>query len=242
MGLPGVMPPAMPPALSPAIQTRSSSRDDGPDNSRFFRVSVLVPTIRNLSQERICRVERRREINELTMRMGVGAVGGRIEGDLDPDPLAEASTSGEDPSSPESDPEQSPTFKMWDEWGRSVETWSNVKAIADRAVGSVVAQRAAETIATARLSLEHTPIPWMAVTSAWAAHHSSRDVRKAWVQESAGKFAKDALEEEGAAEQEEATKQDDVVRRIKEDPDLTTHEQRLLGCIVDSGMFCLNDH
>lgn len=240
-GISGSMTPAMPPAVSSTIHSRSSSNrsDDGPDNTRFFRVSVLVPTIRNLSQERICRVNRRREINELTMRMGIGAVGGRLEGDFEPELLLpeEVSSPSDELAHPSStDPEQSDTFKMWDEWGKSVEIWPNVKAIADRAVGSIVAQRPVETIATARLSLEDTPISWSSVIAAWSAHHSSRDVRKVWVQESAGKFAKESLEEDEAAKEGSEPQVDDVIQRIKDDPDLTTHEQRLLGCIIDAGM------
>ncbi|KAJ3786811.1 hypothetical protein GGU10DRAFT_374546 [Lentinula aff. detonsa] len=44
----------------------------------FYRTSVLVPSVRSTSNERDYRVLRRREINELTMRMAIGQLGGKL--------------------------------------------------------------------------------------------------------------------------------------------------------------------
>lgn len=52
---------------------------DAQTNSRFFRTTVVVPETRSVAHERSCRTARRREINELTMRRGVNAVGGELE-------------------------------------------------------------------------------------------------------------------------------------------------------------------
>ncbi|KAH8117324.1 AAA-domain-containing protein [Phellopilus nigrolimitatus] len=219
----------IPSALFSALQNRVLGRgDESPDNSQFFRTSVLVPSLRNLALERSCRVSRRREINELTTRMGVGAVGGKLEGELmmsEPPSEAEPAKHSDEISS-RADPEPSDLSKMWDEWGKQIEAWTNVKDIADRAVGSVVA-----TDIASLKSLDPTPIPWTAIVSAWTRRSSVREVRKTWLQDSSGKLTKDQPEEPS---EETEPKQDEVLQRVKEDPELTTHEQRLLGCIVDA--------
>ncbi|KAL4077009.1 hypothetical protein V8B97DRAFT_1866319 [Scleroderma yunnanense] len=46
---------------------------------RFFRAAVILPSIRDVGVERQYRMARRREVNELAMRMGVGGVGGVLE-------------------------------------------------------------------------------------------------------------------------------------------------------------------
>ncbi|KAI5990583.1 hypothetical protein EDC04DRAFT_3148762 [Pisolithus marmoratus] len=48
---------------------------------RFFRASVVLPSVRDVGVERQCRMSRRREVNELAMRLGVGGVGGVLEED-----------------------------------------------------------------------------------------------------------------------------------------------------------------
>lgn len=234
----------VPPGLASAIQARSGGRgEEYENNARFFRSSVLVPTARSLPQERACRVSRRREINELTMRMGVGAVGGALQEVLrSPSEEATEATIGAEEGEMvgKEKPPKSDSVKMWDEWGAQIEAWTNVKDIADRAVGSVVASGAFDVTLTSRSALEPTPISWAAVVTAWAARRSSRDVRRAWIQQSSGRSVKEQQEdddddgEDEAGEDEEAHR-DEVVQQIKQDPDLTPHEQRLLGCIIDSG-------
>ncbi|KAI5122057.1 hypothetical protein M0805_006041 [Coniferiporia weirii] len=223
--------PGPPSALLSALQNRSNGwGNDGADNSQFFRTSVLVPSIRNHALERSSRVSRRREINELTIRMGIGAVGGKVEGDFLPlDPLPENNqlTGTSTEPSDKVEPEPSDSRKMWEEWGRRIENWTNVKDIADHAVGSVVATN----ISVVKTSLAPTPVPWSAVVSAWSARSCIRDKRRSWLQESSGKLVKDQPEE--LAEEPKPT-QDEIIQRVKEDPELTQHEQRLLGCIVDS--------
>jgi hypothetical protein len=65
------------------------------------------------------------------------------------------------------------------------------------------------------------------VHGAWAAQRGARDVRKAW--------AGGAGEKEDVADDAPAGEADELVERVKSDPDLDQHEQRLLGCIVDAG-------
>ncbi|KAJ7097985.1 hypothetical protein B0H15DRAFT_636081 [Mycena belliarum] len=202
-------------------------------DSMFFRTSVLVPSIRSLVEERACRVTRRREINELTMRMGVGAVGGVVNKDR----AALVFDLSEEDQTDSSPPGESPIktkHSMWKIWGDRMEVWSTVRAVADRAVGSAVAS--ADN--TAKHTLDATPIDWPAIDSAWTAHQASRSLRKTWMKEasSPSKSAQDDDEELDQDEAEEVAEEvDELVERLKNDPDLDPHEQRLLSCIVHSG-------
>ncbi|KAG8217811.1 hypothetical protein J3R82DRAFT_5975 [Butyriboletus roseoflavus] len=51
----------------------------GGTSGKFFRASVILPSSRNQGAERKCRMTRRREVNELAMRLGVGGIGGVLE-------------------------------------------------------------------------------------------------------------------------------------------------------------------
>jgi hypothetical protein len=231
--------PSLPPffghALSArAVANRGSSEPEG--NSRFFRTSILVPRVRSLVQERACRVSRRREINELTIRMGVGMVGGTLS---NREELVKTGVSDERQSKTEGQVAEDSLLldeqKMWDDWGERIEVWPNVRQIADRAVGSVVAT----TITAASGKTEKREaiiVPWSAVHKAWVTQRSSRDLRKAWMKESSQKSVRDQQDEDDEEEDDDNEEHmDEVVERVKQDPDLDQHEQRLLSCIVDSG-------
>lgn len=233
--------------FSSSSQGRSGGRiEDGQESSHFFRTSVLVPSLRNHALERTCRVSRRREINGLTIRMAVGAIGGKLEDgsavlhspseeadSTESKPVEAGSQQAEPVPVSSVEPKASDAHKMWEEWGKRIETWADVKDIADRAVGYVVAT----DISTIRSSLEPTPIPWQAVITAWGAKTSLRDIRKSWLHESSAKLPKDQTDDEPG----ESTKlsEDEVIQRVKEDPELMPHEQRLLGCIVNAGRFII---
>ena len=51
----------------------------GGPSGKFFRASVILPNLRDHGTERECRMTRRREVNELAMRLGVGGIGGVLE-------------------------------------------------------------------------------------------------------------------------------------------------------------------
>ena len=232
----------LPPFLESALVSRSSdSRDGSPDSetTRFFRTSILVPSVRSLPHERGCRVARRREINELTMRMGVGAVGGVLDEKVTQDIYSESTfqqeETVEDPTNtvtPHSD-----EARMWEDWGKRVEVWTTVKQVADRAVGCMVAANPSWPKSD-KSTLEPTAIPWSAVHRAWGAQRSSRDLRKAWMKESSGKTTREQDEDEDEHDEDDMKEDDnDILERIKQDPELEQHEQRLLPCIVDAGMF-----
>lgn len=224
----------LPSVIANALQRISSQGGNSSDKPPFFRMSTLVPMIRDTKRESDCRVSRRREINMLTMRMSVGAIGGRLEGD----PTIHSVTNGHDHPAGVTDEKteemQSKLKMMLDEWGQQVEIWSSVKEIADRAIGNVVATNPIEVISTPTFPGEPTPVPWSAIVSAWHERRSSRDVRKTWLHESGVKTTKDIFDE-GRSKEATGPEQDEVIRRVKEDSDLSSHENRLLRCIVDAG-------
>ncbi|KAF8274954.1 hypothetical protein EI94DRAFT_1824992 [Lactarius quietus] len=182
-------------------------------HSGFLRTSVLVPASRSLLREKNSRVGRRREVNELTMRMAIGTIGGLLE--------ARSATSNPPNGS-----------KMWDDWGNKITAWALVKQIADQAVGRVVSssQHSGEMI---KPSLSVASVLWDHVCGAWTDRRASRDLRKAWVQQSADRSA-GGDQHEKAWDNEKEVQVDDIVEAVKHDPYLDAHEHRLVGCIVDS--------
>ena len=213
------------------LQARTRSGPTGPESrSRFFRTSIIIPSARSPADERSSRMARRREINELTMRMGIAAVGGEL-GKMDP--LPETITG--DSIDPSQLAENVNQVRMWEDWGRNVEAWINVRRIADRAVGSVIAANRAEPCAG--LTLEPTPVPWLAIYNAWATDRTTQDLWKSLLLEPPGKLRDHDEDDEGKMRSEDEETVDEVVEKVKRDPELDQHEQRLLGCIVDTGWF-----
>ncbi|KAJ3513651.1 hypothetical protein NLJ89_g2831 [Agrocybe chaxingu] len=168
--------------------------NDSDANSKFFRSSILVPKTRSPPEERQARIARRREINEITMKMAVGAVGGVIE-------------SSPTFSEPEPEPELEPEIEdgvskgtpspMWEEWGNKIETWASVRKVADSALGSVMASEQALGL-NDKATLSPTVVPWATVESAWTSCHSLLHARKAWLKEAIGQkpFNEDSPETE----------------------------------------------
>ncbi|KAF8902061.1 hypothetical protein CPB84DRAFT_1679132 [Gymnopilus junonius] len=199
--------------------------------SKFFRSSILVPRSRSPSQERETRVARRREINELTIRMGVGAVGGVV----DPEPASSALQSVDAPVDQTSDPLPAQySNSVWDNWGNRIEEWSDVRKIADRAMGSImVLQQALRN--QEKTTLAPTIIPWSAVQAAWRSYHSFSDTRKSWLKETIGaSLSNDDILDGKERLLNAGSDSDKLLERIRNDPDLDQHEARLLPCIVDS--------
>ncbi|KAH9951922.1 AAA-domain-containing protein [Amylocystis lapponica] len=224
MGLPSIIGSA----LSGAGSSRSSSGTSDPESrTPFFRTSIVVPSMRSLSHEKNTRMARRREINELAMRMGVAAVGGDLGKMEHPQNISVPSEEGQTGA-------QSTEARMWEEWGRAVEVWSNVRRMADRAVGSVIALKGPQ--ASPKPTLEPTPIPWSAVHDAWSTDKSAQDLWKSLLLEPPGKILREHEEEDDGKgrRDEDESDVDEVIERVKRDPDLDQHEQRLLGCIVDT--------
>ena len=202
------------------------SEPDGDKNSQFFRSSVLVPSSRSLSDEREARVNRRREINELIMRMGIGAVGGVLEST----PAELAFTNDKSTGETSSIQPSSPLDMMWEKWANKIETWSNGRKIADRAMGSVMASH---HLSGKKVTLDPTVVPWAAVQTAWATYNTLHETRKRWLKDtSSQKLADDIVADKQDPSSIELG-DDKVVENIKNDPDLDPHEEQLISCIVD---------
>ena len=218
--------PSMDPAGMAIEGSDGQSEED--QGAHFFRSAVLIPQSRSLLEERHSRMTRRREINELTMRMGIGAVGGVIE----PSPAFPESNRPPQDISSTSEASKSP---MWEEWSNQLESWSNVRKIADRAVGSVIIQQ--RGFKYEKSLVVPTLVSWTAVESAWRACNQIGDTRATWLKETFGDKLYDTSEDDslhGAG-----STSDKVVEKLKNDPDLDIHEARLLPCFVDaSGYFC----
>lgn len=185
----------------------------------FFRTSILVPEKRSVLKERDTRVARRREINELTMRMAIGAVGGKLGpryAVLTPDGSAE---------------ERSSHDRLWEDWGKRIGLWPEVKRIADTAMGTFLSLSPLAD----KVSLEPTLVDWAVVCDAWSSQQSAEEVRKSWAQEAISSAKAKSAEDD---ERENGTKDasvDELIEQIREDPNPNPHEYRLLPCIVDSG-------
>ncbi|KAM6500591.1 hypothetical protein JOM56_003605 [Amanita muscaria] len=215
-GAPGFLPILS--ALSPGQDGKTS---DSESKSFFFRALTLVPHTRSPSSEQSTRIDRRREMNELTMRMGIGAVGGCVQKERASDilPLAAAETVSSHHEN-----------HMWASWGHTLESWTNVRKIADRALGTVMSSITPRDKLD-KETLDPTLIPWPTVQDAWSAHNSMRDFRKAWFKE-VSPHTRSLAEDEEWDQTEAMT--DEVIERIKNDSELDPHEQKLLACIVDS--------
>ena len=219
-----------PPGPHPETPNSNSS-----SNSGFLRTSVLVPTSRSLMREKTSRVGRRREINELTMRMAIGSIGGL----LDSRTAASVFSTTSELAQPHERVAPENSSKMWDDWGDKLTSWALVKHVADQAVGRVVSLslRSGEM---AKPSLSAASVLWDHVCGAWADRRASRDLRKAWMQQSADRSA--GGEQQENEDDEREVQVDDIVEAVKHDPYLDAHEHRLVGCIVDSGEFWRNDN
>jgi hypothetical protein len=218
--------PGFAPLINAGVPGSHNGRTETETEATFFRTSILVPSVRSTAEERVVRVARRREINELTMRMGVGAAGGTLEHQSALTIHADSSSATE--ISDHSDtPLQSDHLRMWEDWGNKVEVWANVRRIADRAIGNTLSVGSNLEKAT----LNSTEVPWSAVHKAWATHWSSVDLRKSWLRGATlphSIFQEHDKNEDGNEEEQQAML-DEVIAN------LDAHEQRLLPCIVNCG-------
>jgi hypothetical protein len=191
-------------------------------------------------------MNRRREINELTVRMALASVGGTLP-PLDvpflESALEQAEANGISPA------ERADLVRMWDAWGRVVAVWSVVKQVVDRALGSVLVPQQQEQQSKSRkipkVTLDPTVVPWSAVARAFLTKASGGAMRRHWAKETAKLDEGEADGEEGANVDGRKGREDELdeeIEKVKQDPDLEEHEQRLLGCIVDPSasflLFC----
>lgn len=232
----------LPSMLGGALMARGAGGRPGPSSpasessTQFFRTSLVLPNVRTASLERETRMARRREINELTTRMGVAAVGGELEPLERPSEPAESLEPALESTGESTSPsEESVERRLWDDWAKHIVPWQTVRRIADRAVGRIVAERTQHGPSVP--SLDSTPIPWSAVHDAWIRHQTAEGLWKTLLTPAPGRTNREMPEDEDGEEKsgdEDADDVDEVVERLKRDPDLDTHEVRLLGSIVDT--------
>ncbi|KAF9483922.1 AAA-domain-containing protein [Pholiota conissans] len=203
-------------------------------NSQFFRSTILVPRTRSTAAEKETRIARRREINELTMRMGVGAVGGIVENI----PAFVILANTPEAPIPTEDASITPpiTKQLWEDWGNKVEIWANVRKVADRAMGSIMVKQRSLALSQQLSTSDSTTVPWSAVQKAWLSYQTMISARKTWLKEAIGHLPIGEEAAEGKDDLSHAgSSTDKVVEAIKNDSDLDQHESRLLSCIIDSG-------
>lgn len=246
--------------LSPVFNPSSST----PTSTPWFKTAVIVPAVRSPDKERVTRVKRRQQINELCLRMAIGSIGGRV----DPLPLwelsldhfsatglgkLEAGAEKASESPPDTQPSETPSTtvdvpdktadlafeKALADWGTRIEDWTVIRKIADRALGSVLTKSNTFSIGASATDPPLGLVPWEDVIEAWVSFKTAKDSRKAWIKEAValmkGHTAVDGDVDEDGENGEEGKEEDDLVERIRGDPDLDPHQQRLLGCIVDAG-------
>ncbi|KAH8106988.1 AAA-domain-containing protein [Cristinia sonorae] len=200
-------------AFAPKHGSSSSSRDSSEQHApaRFFRTSVVLPSMRSPSTEKDWRLRRRRELNELSLRMAVSSIGGTLE-------RSHLSRDGESESTSE---------RPWIAWGNTMQPWSKLKQIADMAVAQTI-----NSSNGAAATLDATIVTWPTIFEAWNALEKSAEKRKSWIQ-----HATEKAEEENDEEEEEGQEEDSIIEQIKqeaEDGELDSYVQKMMGSIVDA--------
>lgn len=191
------------------------------EDGDYFRTSVIVPKVRQISLEKSTRMSRRREVNEIVMRMALGSVGGQLS----------ESSSLVEPQSVETHNEQS-IPSMFDQWSEHLQEWVHMKQIADRAVGSAIATNPS----VLHTSINSTPVTWADLHRAWDASNSSVGARQAWIDETL-ESKEDTSSAEETDPKDASEYYDEVLEAVKQDGNLTTHERRLLSCFVSPGVY-----
>ncbi|KAG9125205.1 hypothetical protein FRC07_008570 [Ceratobasidium sp. 392] len=182
----------------------------------YFRSCIIAPAKQNSELEQTSRENRRRELNELMLRMNVGVKGGQIESGTAPFPTKEENKHGKsedkDKKSDGKEKEDDDLFKGWDE------------RLLDSTVLEGVVERAFEISMLSSEEEEQGPvsITWAQLQDAWRANQSSDKERKTWTKGNGGSSDEDENEKKG----------DEVIEKVKS-ADLDEYEKRLLGCIVD---------
>ncbi|QRV80905.1 AAA family ATPase [Ceratobasidium sp. AG-Ba] len=195
----------------------------------YFRSCVVAPPTSNAKLERTTRENRRKELNELMVRMAVGVKGGEIEGGVAPVPVVE-----EDPEKKEDEAKEVDKDKATDKdktenkdeekddhmmqrWAQRLVGPDSLNAVIDRALE--VAELSNEDE-----EQEHIKISWTQLQDAWLAIKNGDDGLKTW--------AKSDTPDSEEKKEDEKGPVDEIVEEVKS-ADLDKYERRLLPCIVD---------
>ncbi|KIM29020.1 hypothetical protein M408DRAFT_126811 [Serendipita vermifera MAFF 305830] len=227
-----------PPSIMPAPMEDDGSKDRGTDHSRL---TVILPRQRDPAQEIATRVERRLQANQINMRTAVGSIGGYLN---QAEGMSPEKFFGETEELTSNDNERMRTMLL--DWSQRVETWQKTRLIADRAMGSFVADKLGGVkVDRQKSALESTALPWSTIAESWDMERASRVHRRDFLSSFTTKPGKRQIKEEGAAQTEEAEEDegaesdaetsdvDELLEQLKRDPSLDQYEQRLLGSIVN---------
>ncbi|KAG8707224.1 hypothetical protein FRC08_000629 [Ceratobasidium sp. 394] len=158
------------PSFEPRIKIPKSRKENEKGNSKdpesspnddssyeqelkgYFGSYVVVPATRNANLERAARQKRRRELNELMLRMAIGVKGAEVE-------------QGVTPTTEESE-------DLIKGWGEHLLTSGEVDDVANRAVTMAVISSEAER--------ERWLVTWAQLLEAWRAKELCDEERKAW--------------------------------------------------------------
>ncbi|KAG8713207.1 hypothetical protein FRC09_018974 [Ceratobasidium sp. 395] len=185
----------------------------------YFRSCIITPAKQNAKLERTSRENRRRELNELMLRMTVGVKGGQIESGAAPVPVKEESEEEkpEDKNKKNDDQDMKDKGDLFTGWDERLLDSSALKGVVERALE--ISMLSSEEEEEGPVS-----ITWAQLQDAWHASKRSDEGRKAWAEADDDSSDKD--------ENEEKPPVDEVIEKVKS-ADLDEYERRLLGCIVD---------
>ncbi|QRV95294.1 AAA family ATPase [Ceratobasidium sp. AG-Ba] len=188
----------------------------------YFRSCVIAPAKRNSKLERATRENRRKELNELMVRMTVGVKGGQMEAGPAPIPVKDEV---KDKRSEVKDEDKSKEDDIMHGWDERILSMDALKSVVDRALETAMLSNEDDK------DQESIRITWTQLQDAWRAKKRSDEERKAWTKTGEDSDEEDASEDDGE-KKEEKPPVDEVVEKVKS-ADLDEYEKRLIGCIVD---------
>ncbi|QRW09736.1 AAA family ATPase [Ceratobasidium sp. AG-Ba] len=193
--------PYTPPGLG--LQSVYEQKLDG-----YFRSCIIAPAKRNVDLERTSRESRLQELNELRLRVVVGAMSGVIEGEAGLSILkGKREVDGTGPDDHE----------MSIGWEKRLLDATELNAIVDRALEtSMRSDQDAKSEGAIRLT-------WAELQQAWLAHQTAEEKRKAW--KASNGFSK----EQDDNTEESST--DEVIAKIKSEG-LDEYERQWIDYIV----------
>ena len=183
----------------------------------YFRVVGLVPASRDHTMEATGRYSRRLQYNEAAFKMAVADAGGLLKG--------HATLSS---NSADAEPSVSALAVAWTQ---SLEPWRELKVTADAVVGS----RLSSVGIQQSESLKPLVVTWSDVERMRSGEPDIQQLKRNWIESSAPALTDEESMKASGNSVGVTGDVDEVLESVKRDQDLDQHEQRLLGCIVDSG-------
>ncbi|QRV80906.1 AAA family ATPase [Ceratobasidium sp. AG-Ba] len=202
----------------------SQSEDDLFDKYNldgYFRSCIIAPAKRDAKLERAARENRRKELNELMVRMAVGIQGGEVEAGAAPVPPKEETSDKDDKEADKSkeedkDKKEKEEKHMMQGWHERLLDSSSLKEVVDRAIELAM-------IANEDDEQDPVKVTWAQLQEAWQLAKNGNEGLKAWAK---------STDDGDEKKDDEKGPVDEIVEKVKKE-DLDEYEQRLLPCIVD---------